>query len=193
MTEWPLKRIQVGRRFRKALGDLQALAESIEEVGLLHPVVDTPQGRLIAGRRRLEAVKLLGWRTVPVHIVDLENVIEGELAENAHRKDFLPSELWAIAKKVKEIVQRPVGRPSEKVENFHHFGGKTRDKAATYFGISATSDQQGGRRRLQLPRLPPACEGTGQNHDGHGNARKEGKKRLWRLPMESGEGNPAGG
>jgi SAM-dependent methyltransferase len=136
MTEWPLKRIQVGRRFRKALGDLRALAESIEEVGLLHPVVVTPQGRLIAGRRRLESVKLLGWRTVPVHVVDLENIIEGELAENVHRKDFLPSELWAIAKKVKERVKRPVGRPAEKVENFHHCNGKTRDKAAAYFGIS---------------------------------------------------------
>jgi DNA modification methylase len=136
MTEWPLKRIQVGRRFRKDLGDLQPLAESIEEVGLLHPVVVTPQGRLIAGRRRLEAVKLLGWRTVPVHVVDLQNVIEGELAENVHRKDFLPSELWAIAKKVKEIVRTPVGRPSEKVENYHRFSGKTRDKAAAYFGIS---------------------------------------------------------
>jgi SAM-dependent methyltransferase len=136
MTEWPLKRIQVGRRFRKALGDLRKLAESIEDVGLLHPVVVTPQGRLIAGRRRLEAVKLLAWRTIPVHIVDLENIIEGELAENVHRKDFLPSELWAIAKKVKERVKRPVGRPSEKVENFHHCNGKTRDKAAAYFGIS---------------------------------------------------------
>ena len=137
MTEkWPLKRIQVGRRFRKALGDLRALAQSIEEVGLLHPVVVTPQGRLIAGRRRLEAVKLLGWRTVPVHIVDLANIIAGELAENVHRKDFLPSELWAIAKKARQRVRTPVGRPSEKVENCHHFQGKTRDKAAAYFGIS---------------------------------------------------------
>jgi hypothetical protein len=67
MTEkWPLKRIRVGRRFRRALGDhLRALAESIEGIGLLHPVVVTPQGRLVAGRRRLEAVRLLGWRTIP--------------------------------------------------------------------------------------------------------------------------------
>jgi hypothetical protein len=80
---------------------------------------------------------LLGWRTVSVHVVDLENVIEGELAENVHRKDFLPSELWAIAQKVKEVVWTPVGRPPEKVENYHHsHGGKTRDKAAAYFGVS---------------------------------------------------------
>lgn len=136
-STWPIKRIKIGRRFRHDLGDVEALAESIEAIGLLHPVVITPQGHLIAGRRRLEAAKLLGWKAVPVHVVDLENVIEGELAENVHRKDFLPSELWAIAKKVKEIVRTPVGRPSEMVENFHHFAnGKTRDKAAAYFGVS---------------------------------------------------------
>jgi hypothetical protein len=82
MTDkWHVNRIKVGRRFRKALGDLRSLAESIQEVGLLHPVVVTPRGRLIAGRRRLEAAKLLGWRSVPVHVVDLENVVEGELAQ----------------------------------------------------------------------------------------------------------------
>jgi hypothetical protein len=35
--------------------------------------VVTPQGRLIAGRRRLEAVRLLGRSTVAVHVVDLAN------------------------------------------------------------------------------------------------------------------------
>jgi ParB family chromosome partitioning protein len=136
MTEWSVSRIKVGKRFRRDLGDIQSLADSIDRLGLLHPIVITPKGRLIAGRRRLQAVKLLGWQTVSVHIVDLENIVEGELAENVHRKDFLPSELWEIAKKVREIVRTPVGRPSEKVENFHHFQGKTRDKAAAYFGIS---------------------------------------------------------
>ena len=29
MTEWPIRRIKVGKRFRKDLGDLQGLAESI--------------------------------------------------------------------------------------------------------------------------------------------------------------------
>ena len=149
MSEWPLNRIRVGRRFRKALGDLRALAESVGAVGLLHPVVVTPQGRLVAGRRRLEAVRLLGWRTISVHVVDLENIIEGELAENVHRKDFLPSELWAIAKKVKERVKTPVGRRSEKVENCHHCNGKTRDKAAAYFGVS-------GRH---LDKIGAVCEG----------------------------------
>lgn len=135
MAAWPIERIKVGKRFRKVLGDVRPLADSLAEVGLLHPVVVTPHGQLIAGRRRLEAAKLLGWRKIPVHVVDLENIIEGELAENVHRKDFLPSELWAIAKRVMEVVKTPVGRPGKNSENFAN-NGKTSDKAAAYFGIS---------------------------------------------------------
>jgi len=60
-----IDQIQVGFRYRKDLGNLRTLAESIEEVGLLHPVVVTPEGRLVAGQRRLEACRMLGWTEVP--------------------------------------------------------------------------------------------------------------------------------
>jgi hypothetical protein len=34
---------------------------------------------------------------VPVHVVDIDGIARGELAENACRKDFTPSEMVAIA------------------------------------------------------------------------------------------------
>ena len=37
------------------------LETSIEELGLLHPVVIRPDGTLIAGERRLAACKLQAW------------------------------------------------------------------------------------------------------------------------------------
>src|SRR4051812_28973447 len=104
-----IQAIQVGRRHCKDLGDLRPLADSIRAVGLLHPVVIDRHNRLVAGRRRLEAANLAGLTSVPVHVVDLEDIAQGELAENVHRKDFLPSELWAIAKAVRERVARPRG------------------------------------------------------------------------------------
>jgi ParB family chromosome partitioning protein len=55
--------------YRHDLGDLQGLAASIRELGLLRPVLITPDDRLIAGRRRLEACKLLGWETIPVNVI----------------------------------------------------------------------------------------------------------------------------
>jgi ParB family chromosome partitioning protein len=55
--------------YRQDLGDIPALAESIREFSLLRPVLITRDNQLIAGRRRLEACKLLGWKTIPVNVI----------------------------------------------------------------------------------------------------------------------------
>ena len=41
----PIDDIRVGDRHRRHLGDVGALASSIADVGLLHPVVVTPRSR----------------------------------------------------------------------------------------------------------------------------------------------------
>lgn len=64
-----ISKIVVTQQYRHDLGDIPALAESIKRFGLLRPVLITVDGRLIAGRRRLEACKLLRWKTIPVQIV----------------------------------------------------------------------------------------------------------------------------
>ena len=55
MPKLAINKIKVRNRYRKNLGDISSLAVSIEEVGLLHPIVVRPDGRLIAGKRRLAA------------------------------------------------------------------------------------------------------------------------------------------
>ena len=105
----PISKIKVRSRYRKDLGDLAALAASIKELGLLHPVVVRGDGRLIAGERRLQACKLLGWKTVPVTVTNIDEIIRGEFAENAHRKDFLPSEIDAIRRAL-EPAERAAAR-----------------------------------------------------------------------------------
>ncbi|WP_433568091.1 ParB N-terminal domain-containing protein (plasmid) [Nocardia sp. CA-151230] len=87
--------IIVGERDRQELGDISELARSIEQVGLLHPVVITEDGELVAGDRRLAAVKSLGWECVPVTVVSLEtaaDVLRAEADENACRKGLTPYE-----------------------------------------------------------------------------------------------------
>src|SRR6202171_1846241 len=101
-----IEQIQVGFRYRKDLGDLRALAQSIEEVGLLHPVVVTPEGRLIAGQRRLQACRTLGWTAVPVTVVDLYQAARGEAHENFIRKDLLPSEIVALKRAIEPLERR---------------------------------------------------------------------------------------
>ena len=90
--------IRIGERHRKDLGDVASLAQSIADIGLLHPVVVTPDGTLIAGARRVAACKLLGWQEIPATVVDLQDIVRGEHDENALRKDFTPSEAVAIAR-----------------------------------------------------------------------------------------------
>jgi ParB/RepB/Spo0J family partition protein len=83
-----IDQIIVGSRHRRDMGDVAALARSIADLGLLHPIVIRPDGTLIAGARRLAAARLLGWAEIPVTVVDLDSVARGEYAENAHRKDL---------------------------------------------------------------------------------------------------------
>ena len=89
--------IVIGERSRRDMGDIVGLAANIAEIGLLQPIALRSDGVLIAGERRLRAAVSLGWTTIPVHVVDWEEVIRGEFAENVHRKDFSPSELVALA------------------------------------------------------------------------------------------------
>ena len=137
----PISAIRVGRRHRKDLGNIRALAHSIQEIGLLHPPVIRPDGVLIAGERRLQALQLLGWKKVPVTIVDLDRVIRGEVAENVFRQDFRPSEMVQIARALEPILRKEAkarqGKRNDLVENFHEVeGGKTRDKLGACVGVS---------------------------------------------------------
>src|SRR5260370_21456348 len=89
----PIAAIKIGNRHRRNVGNVGPLAASIADVGLLHPVVITPDSTLIAGARRIAACRQLGWSEIPVTIVNLNEIVRGEFAENTHRKDFLPSEI----------------------------------------------------------------------------------------------------
>jgi len=108
-TYLQITEIVVGSRFRKELGDIRGLAGSIKKVGLLHPIVVTEERILVAGVRRLEACKLLGWDKIPVHFVSLVQIEKGEVEENTIRLDFTASEIadiWeALAPKEQEEAQ----------------------------------------------------------------------------------------
>jgi ParB family chromosome partitioning protein len=88
--------IQVGERRREDLGDIKALADSINSWGLLHPIVIDDKNRLVAGERRLRACQQLGWKEIEVkQLANLttDELREIELEENLKRKDLTPLEL----------------------------------------------------------------------------------------------------
>ena len=112
------------------MGDIPHLAESIREVGLLHPVVVKPDGTLIAGARRLEAAKFLGWPEIPVTVVELDDLLKGEWAENAERKDFTPSEAVAIGLALEERV-RELARARQEATQLGHYKNDSAGSAET--------------------------------------------------------------
>jgi N6-adenosine-specific RNA methylase IME4/ParB-like chromosome segregation protein Spo0J len=140
-----IDQIQIGFRYRKDLGDLRSLADSIGEVGLLHPVVVTPEGRLIAGQRRLEACRQLGWTEIPVTIVDLLQAARGEAHENFIRKDLLPSEIVALKRAIEPLERREAReRQGHRADLCHpatvaECQGAARDKIARYLGVGRTT------------------------------------------------------
>ncbi|MEO8480483.1 MAG: ParB/RepB/Spo0J family partition protein [Gemmatimonadota bacterium] len=72
---------------------LQELTDSIKASGLLQPPVVRPVGNgyeLIAGERRLRAVKRLGWETIPVVLreVDDQAALTLAMIENLQRDDL---------------------------------------------------------------------------------------------------------
>lgn len=123
----PIGSITVGKRLRKDLGDIEVLAESIQTHGLLHPLTVDDDLTLIAGERRLRAMKLLGFEEVPIRRwqalgADDRRLIE--LEENVRRKDLTPAEQSRkrmeqvdIAAKVISVDSAEItgpGRPTKK-------------------------------------------------------------------------------
>ena len=146
MDRMPLGTIRIGVRYRKDLGDIEALAESIQSVGLLHPVVVTPEAELIAGRRRLAACAILGWDDVPVTVIDLEQVILGEQHENLARKDLLPSEIVALKRAVEPLEREAARQHQGSRTDLEHPAtvagcekGEARDRIARLLGVGRTT------------------------------------------------------
>lgn len=96
--------------------DLQELADSIDEVGLLQPItvrkLDNLKYALIAGERRLRAHQLLKKNVIEAIIIDVndEEASLLTLAENLKRQDLTDYEIFiglnALDEKLKKNKQR---------------------------------------------------------------------------------------
>lgn len=93
-----------------SLSNISELTNSIKQKGLLQPViVRTGRDRyfeMVAGNRRLQACKSLGWRKIICHIVELDDkqAFEISLIENIHRRSLTPiEEARAFKSYVKEL------------------------------------------------------------------------------------------
>jgi len=101
LLEIPVGAIERNPRQPRTIFDeesLESLARSIQEVGVLQPVVvrrlETGY-ELVAGERRLRAARLAGLATIPAVIRDADDTdsLRDALIENIHRADLGPLEM----------------------------------------------------------------------------------------------------
>ncbi|MDT0174173.1 nucleoid occlusion protein [Exiguobacterium sp. BRG2] len=108
---------------------IEELAVTIEEHGLLQPIVVRKQGtgyEIIAGERRYRAVRSLGWETIPAIVKEMTDETTASLAliENLQREDLTPIEeaeayerLLALQEITQEVLARKLGRSQSTIAN----------------------------------------------------------------------------
>ena len=138
--------------------DLAELAASIQEHGIIQPLILTQSGTpgmyiLIAGERRLMAAKQVGLETVPaiLRTSSEQERLELALIENVQRSDLSPLETAAAFHQLSEEFNLSHGEIAKRV-------GKSR--------VAVTN-------RLRLLNLPPAVQEALQSNkisEGHARA-----------------------
>ena len=124
----PVHRIAVSEHNMRPASELSPeslapLCETMRAVGLLQPIIVRPAGgtlEVIAGRRRLEAAKLLGWAAIDAIIIDESSGDFSFHIENEQREDLHPIvRAWSKQKHADET-------------------GKSQAELATIFGCTRT-------------------------------------------------------
>mgnify|MGYP001567577656 CR=1 FL=1 len=109
MPQLKVSEVKVGERFRTTFDGIEELAASIQEFGLIEPIVCDENNILIAGERRLKAHQLLKLETIEVKYINELNDLqkrEIELEENLHRKDFTWQEEVTAKAKLHSLKQK---------------------------------------------------------------------------------------
>lgn len=149
--------------------DIERLAASMNELGLLNPITairttmmlhgcKTEAYRLVAGSHRLEAAKMLGWAEIDAMLldVDVEDTTRHrliEISENLHRAELSALERAQLMKEWVELTgQKPV-----QVEQVSKGGRGNRSgeaEAARQLGV----DRVDVHRSLKIASLSPEAQ-----------------------------------
>ncbi|MCH8299058.1 MAG: ParB/RepB/Spo0J family partition protein [Candidatus Marinimicrobia bacterium] len=119
---------------------LEELAASINENGIVQPItVRKKDGKfeLIAGERRLRAVKLINMRTIPAYVMSVENdgsLLQLALIENIQREDLNPVDVALAYRELVETHGLTHGEIADRV-------GKDRSTVANFLRLLGLPDE----------------------------------------------------
>ncbi len=125
-----------------------ALVASVEQVGIIVPLVATNSGLIVDGHRRLTAAIDCGYKAVPVTILtsDPEHMLATMLDYNTHRTKTISERLREFRARLQIEAEIAAKRQKhELVENFPQAPGKARDLAAKHIGMSGRHADTGLR------------------------------------------------
>ena len=139
--------------------EMEALAESIKEHGIVSPVIVRPlenttdEYEIISGHRRVMASRKAGITEVPALVVSLDRDTAAIVLvdSNLHREHILPSEK-AFAYKMKAEAMKHQGWRSDLTSN--QLGGKL--ETADLVGAETGDSKNQVRRYIRLTNLIPA-------------------------------------
>jgi len=163
--------------------ELQALAGSLGEQGVLQPVLVRPRSggtyELVAGERRWRAAQLAGMKTLPAIVREREDAaaLEAALIENMARSDLNPiEEARACAALVEELglTRREIGRRV----------GRSRVAVSNLVRLLELPDET-----IELIRRGELSEGHGralllaEDHDVRRSLSREAAAKGWSVRM----------
>jgi ParB family chromosome partitioning protein len=108
MDMMPLSDIIVNNKYLRTNTDVDTLIESIENIGLINPLIINDDNQLIAGGRRYSALKKMGREEAPIIKVN-EGELKEELIsidENLVRKNLTDLEFENCLRRGKEIFEK---------------------------------------------------------------------------------------
>lgn len=149
-----LDSIHIGRRHRKDLGDIDALAASIDQDDLLQLITIDPEGNLVCGLRRYTAMRKLGWKTTNVWvrtgISDRLSQLLAERDDDTLHKPLTQTEAATLFRELKTLLAEDAARRQEA----SRFTAKTGGEAGSGGGANlAPPHGASGKARAQAAQM----------------------------------------